>query len=228
MEYKATKIKGAVRLHSNEDRALGMVREFEEQAARMRRRSIFKEAAQCAEELGLELDLEHAQGIKKEVQRCQIEKLGDEIRNQRWKGRLVTTRLEDESLSADGWFWWLTEWKNCPSHTTAGLVELYEKLLLTRVYTSQKTHTSGEGEADQQEVRCNRVDARIVNHMCKRVVTLEMSCPWVNNRTRKDEEKTPKYGPLRWELRKMFPGYEVKQYNILMVPSGRGHGSWMS
>ncbi|PFX19648.1 hypothetical protein AWC38_SpisGene15931 [Stylophora pistillata] len=55
--------------------------------------------------------------------------------------------------------------------------------------------------ADQQEVRCNRVDARIVNHMCKRVVTLEMSCPWVNNRTRKDEEKTLKYGPLRWELR---------------------------
>ncbi|PFX21126.1 hypothetical protein AWC38_SpisGene14404 [Stylophora pistillata] len=69
MEYKATKIKGAVRLHGNEDRALGMVREFEEQAARMGRRSIFKEAAKCAEELGLELDLEHAQGIKKEVRR---------------------------------------------------------------------------------------------------------------------------------------------------------------
>ena len=105
MEYKATKIKGAVRLHGNEDRALGMVREFEEQAARMGRRSIFKEAAKCAEELGLELDLELAQGIKKEVRRCQIEKLEDEIRNQRWQGRLVTTRLEDESLSADGCFW---------------------------------------------------------------------------------------------------------------------------
>ncbi|PFX32844.1 Retrovirus-related Pol polyprotein from type-1 retrotransposable element R2 [Stylophora pistillata] len=266
----------------------------------LRRLSIFKEAAKCAEELGLELDLEHAQGIKKEVRRCQIEKLEDEIRNQRWQGRLVTTRLEDESLSADGCFWWLTEWKNCPSHTIAGLVELYEQLLPTRVYTSQKTHTSGEGEvrcrlcgkapesvahilsgcsalaqskylsrhdaalkvlfyqllydegfideippwyspdkpkpvyesenvkaywdvpiyADQQEVRCNRVDARIVNHMCKRVVTLEMSCPWVNNRTRKDEEKTLKYGPLRWELRQQFPGYEVKQYNIIMDALG--------
>ncbi|PFX27360.1 hypothetical protein AWC38_SpisGene7932 [Stylophora pistillata] len=74
--------------------------------------------------------------------------------------------------------------------------------------------------ADQQEVRCNRVDARIVNHMCKRVVTLEMSCPWVNNRTRKDEEKTLKYGPLRWELRQQFPGYEVKQYNIIMDALG--------
>ena len=74
--------------------------------------------------------------------------------------------------------------------------------------------------ADQQEVRCNRVDARIVNHKCKRVVTLEMSYPWVNNRKRKEEEKTFKYGPLRWELRQQFPGYEGKQYNIIMDALG--------
>ncbi|PFX28623.1 hypothetical protein AWC38_SpisGene6662 [Stylophora pistillata] len=43
-----------------------------------------------------------------------------------------------------------------------------------------------------------------------------MSCPWVNNRTGKDEEKTTKYGPLCWELRQQFPGYKVKQYNIIM------------
>ncbi|PFX33306.1 hypothetical protein AWC38_SpisGene1770 [Stylophora pistillata] len=179
----------------------------------------------------------------------------------------------------------LSEWNNCPSRTIAGLVELYEQLLPTRVYMSQKTHSSGEGEvrcnlcgkapesvahilsgcsalaqsdaalkvpfyellydegvideippwhspdkpkpvyesenvkaywdvliyADQQEVTCNRVDARIVNHMCKRVVMQEMSCPWaINNRTRKDEEKTLKYGPLRWKRRQQFPGYEVK------------------
>ena len=36
--------------------------------------------------------------------------------------------------------------KNCPSHTIAGLVELYEQLLPTRVYMSQKTHKSMEGE----------------------------------------------------------------------------------
>ena len=41
VQYKATKIKGAVRLHGNEDPALAMVREFEEQPARTRRRSIF-------------------------------------------------------------------------------------------------------------------------------------------------------------------------------------------
>ena len=56
MEYKATKIKGAVRLHGNEDPALGMVLEFEEKAARTGRRSIFKEGVRCAEEFGLELE----------------------------------------------------------------------------------------------------------------------------------------------------------------------------
>ena len=60
------------------------------------------------------------------------------------------------------------------------------------------------------------MDARIVDHERKRVATLEMSCPWINNKERKDDEKTLKYGPLRWELRQQFPGYEVKQYNIIL------------
>ena len=68
MEYKATKIKGAVRLHGNEDPTLGMVQEFEEQAA-----------IKCVEEFVLELDLEQEQKIKTEVWKCQIKKLEDEI-----------------------------------------------------------------------------------------------------------------------------------------------------
>ena len=43
--------------------------------------------------------------------------------------------------------------------------------------------------AEHQEVRANRVDARIINHVSKRVVTLEMSCLWVTNREKKKEEK---------------------------------------
>ena len=69
---------------------------------------------------------------------------------------------------------------------------------------------------DHEEVRCNRVDARIVNHKTKRIVTLEMSCPWISNREKKNEEKAVKYAPLRWELKQQFPGYEVKQHNIII------------
>ena len=73
-----------------------MVREFEGQAARKGRRSIFKEAAKCAEEFRLKLDLEHVQKIKTDMRKCQIKKLEDEVRNQQWQGRLVTARQEDE------------------------------------------------------------------------------------------------------------------------------------
>ena len=50
--------------------------------------------------------------------------------------------------------------------------------------------------ADHTEVRANRVDARIVDKDRKTVTLLEMSCPWIENRKQKDEEKTHKYAPL--------------------------------
>ena len=53
--------------------------------------------------------------------------------------------------------------------------------------------------AEQQELRVNKVDARIINHKTKQVITLEMSCPWIGDREKKSEEKTLKCGPLRWE-----------------------------
>ena len=35
-------------------------------------------------------------------------------------------------------------------------------------------------------------------------MTIEMSCPWISNREKKSEEKTMKYGPLRWELKEQY------------------------
>ena len=55
--------------------------------------------------------------------------------------------------------------------------------------------------AEHQEVRAIRVDARIINHESKGAITLEMSCQWVTNREKKEEEKTTKCGPLRWKLK---------------------------
>ena len=47
-------------------------------------------------------------------------------------------------------------------------------------------------------------------------MTIEISCPWISNREKKSKEKTMKYGPLRWELKEQYKGYEVYQYNIIM------------
>ena len=72
--------------------------------------------------------------------------------------------------------------------------------------------------ADNTEVRANRIiDARIIDKEQKRVLAIEMSCPWLDNREGKEMKKTQRYGPLMWELWERFPGYQVKQYNILLM-----------
>lgn len=57
---------------------------------------------------------------------------------------------------------------------------------------------------------------------------LEMGCPCVNNREKKSEDKTLKYDPLHWELKQQFPGYEVKQRNIIIddLCIGGGYEKW--
>ena len=82
MEPKVTKIKGIVRLYCNGD--IQMVREFEERGEEMGRRSVVKEASGFAEELGVELHLEHPRKVKTELRKCRVEKLKEEVRSQRW------------------------------------------------------------------------------------------------------------------------------------------------
>ena len=38
----------------------------------------------------------------------------------------------------------------------------------------------------------------------------------MENWKQKDEEKTCKYAPLRWEIKKQYPGYKITQINIIM------------
>ena len=42
---------------------------------------------------------------------------------------------------------------------------------------------------EYQDLRANRIDARIVNHQEKKAITMEMSCPWVSNRQKKTSER---------------------------------------
>lgn len=43
-----------------------------------------------------------------------------------------------------------------------------------------------------------------------------MSFPWIESRTKKEEEKTLKNSPLRKELKQLYPGYEIHQVNIMI------------
>ena len=76
--------------------------------------------------------------------------------------------------------------------------------------------------AENVEVRKNRIDARVINKEKKKVYLLEMSCPWIANREEKNEEKTTKYAPLRFELGRQHPGYDIEQHNIVIDVLGGG------
>ena len=70
--------------------------------------------------------------------------------------------------------------------------------------------------AEHNEVRANRIDARLVSHERKKVCTIEISCPWIESRANKDEEKTLKCRPIMWELKQRYNGYRVEQYNVVI------------
>ena len=70
--------------------------------------------------------------------------------------------------------------------------------------------------AEHTTVRANRVVARIIDHKEKKVLLVEMNCPWIDNREKKEAEKMEKYGPLRFELIKRYPNYKIVQLNVIM------------
>ena len=55
---------------------------------------------------------------------------------------------------------------------------------------------------------------RIADKKEKEVLCMEMTCPWIGNRGKKETEKTTKYATLRWEMKERYQGYMVKQINI--------------
>lgn len=72
----------------------------------------------------------------RESQECQLE---DKIRHEKWQGKLLDARCDDESLIQRNCFAWLKKWPTCPSHTIAGM---FETLLPRKLYTAHKTRTS--------------------------------------------------------------------------------------
>ncbi|XP_068704887.1 uncharacterized protein [Montipora foliosa] len=314
-EYKLTKIKAAVKLYQNADPTIRTVQMFEERAVETGHSSLLTEAHKYAEELEISLSLRYANPsitlarrpevevegtkIKEFLKRAMIDKLQETIKAENWHGRLLTSRWKDEELSQDACFAWMKDWSSAPTHTVAGMIELYEQLLPTKVYTTQKTKTtqgdvscrlcgkeaetlphilsgcstlaqskyldrhnaalkilffekckdlklvegvppwyspvkpkpiyeSDEGKAfwdvavyaEHTYVRANRIDARFVDHKAKQVWAVEMSCPWIDNRAKKVEEKAIKYGPLLLELKQQHPGYKVQQCNIIIDALG--------
>ena len=63
--------------------------------------------------------------VKNLLKRHRESRVREEVREQRWQGKLVTERERDEELSAERCFWWLSDWRTCPTHTIAGFTKSY-------------------------------------------------------------------------------------------------------
>ena len=87
-----------------------------------------------------------AEKLKAELRRSLEQKTWEVVHEQSWQGKPTCMSREDMTLKFNGCFWWLSGWKQCPTHTMAGMFELYEQLLPTRLYASQKTHTDTTGD----------------------------------------------------------------------------------
>ena len=150
-EYKLTKIKTAVNLYQNQDPTMKVVREFEERATETGHHSLIKDAVKYAKELDLDLKLSElnptcrtADGNEvsgKQIgvwaKRAQEQQLRHEITKEKWKGKLLKIRWEDDQLSRSC-FDWLKEWKAGPSNTIAAVQELYQQLLPIKLYHHKK------------------------------------------------------------------------------------------
>ena len=140
-------IKSAIKLYSNEDPTMRLVRAFEENAIHQGHQSLVKEAREFAEELGFTLDLSFphpkcrdntdgadmpTEKIKRHLKKAAIEQRKTEVKEEKWQGKLLAARWEEDQLNQRGCFAWLKNWDTAPTHTIAGMLELYEQLTPTK------------------------------------------------------------------------------------------------
>ena len=110
IDYKQTKVNTAVKLYSNKDPTLQLVWEFEEHTTIKGHQSLVKEAKCNANEMGISLDHSHSQPMCKGWERhfvwkeenelkVAVKEMGqDKIQNEKWQGKLLTAREEDQGL----------------------------------------------------------------------------------------------------------------------------------
>ena len=77
--------------------------------------------------------------VKEHLKKAHMEKLKEKINEEKWQGRFLQARWQDSELSQSGYFAWLRDWTCALPHTIAGVMELYEQLTPTKVYTVYKT-----------------------------------------------------------------------------------------
>ena len=80
-----------------------------------------------------------AKKVKQAIYKARQQEIQSAVSEERWQGKLIKNRRHDEKVKLEECFAWLSSWKNAPTHTIAGELELYQQLLPTKVYYNRKT-----------------------------------------------------------------------------------------
>ncbi|CAH3186261.1 unnamed protein product, partial [Porites evermanni] len=80
-----------------------------------------------------------AKKVRQGICKARQQEIQSTVSEERWQGKLIKNRGEDEKVKLEECFAWLSSWKNAPTHTIAGVQELYQQLLPTKVYYKRKT-----------------------------------------------------------------------------------------
>ena len=80
--------------------------------------------------------------IKRHLKKAAMEQRKTEVKEKKWQGKLLAARREEDQLNQRGCFATLNNWDTAPTHTIAGMLELYEQLTPTKVYYARKTQTN--------------------------------------------------------------------------------------
>ena len=106
-------------IYGNADPTMRLVREYEEKTAQVGRRSIVKDVEKFAEEMGIDLKLQHPDltGHTGEGERIETPKIGDwmkkkvqsngykEMKSEKWQGKVITGQWQDDKLAGECFTW---------------------------------------------------------------------------------------------------------------------------
>ena len=70
------------------------------------------------------------------------EQLLKTVRDEARQGKLYTAGWNDDNTSTKNCFSWLSEWTSCPTYVVAGINEIYQQLVPTKLYQVTKIKLS--------------------------------------------------------------------------------------
>ena len=116
--------------------------------------------------MGLQLQLEYpnptgimhdseevitAEKLKAELRRSLEQKTWEVVHEQSWQGKPTCMSREDMTLNFNGCFWWLSGWKQCLTHTMAGMFARALQAVITYEVVCQPENAHGhDGRCDVQ------------------------------------------------------------------------------